>query len=214
MDNVVIAGTGVPVQPVLTSDVWVRNVSITAGASLDLRGFTIQISELLNMTSGLGLLPARSSINAGFIETGRITADNARLNAIELTLLGAFAGNSTINGQSVIDGPCTFTNSKTNNTTLVLASTLSSSVVCNNLVIFNRDLANIHFGTRGTVTFNDEIALNMLNTGTADFASQGNVTFNNDLYLNSSVGGTVTFGSLGGASTMTAGAAILTRIGL
>jgi hypothetical protein len=146
--DVTINNAAAPNQPVLPSNLSVRDLTISDG-SLNLNGFQMNVRDL-NLTGGI--------ISNGTIETSRniLEMQNMVFDG-NMTIIKNGGGNNDLTGGNVFNGPTNITN--LNNSRLRLAATNGDTF--NSTVVFNKNgVGSLEIAYNGTNTFQEEVTIN------------------------------------------------------
>jgi hypothetical protein len=146
--DVIINNAAAPHQPVLPSNITVRDLSIANG-SLNLSGFELNVRNL-NLTGG--------QIINGVIETSQnITEIQNMVFDGNMTIIKNGGGNNDLSGGNVFNGPTVITNQ--NNSRLRLASTTGDTF--HSTSVFNKvGTGSLEIAYAGTNTFHQEVTIN------------------------------------------------------
>ncbi|WP_194974448.1 T9SS type A sorting domain-containing protein [Aquiflexum lacus] len=146
--DVIINNAAAPHQPVLPSNIAVRDLSMSDG-TLNLSGFELNVRNL-NLTGG--------QIINGVIETSQnITEIQNMVFDGNMTIIKNGGGNNDLSGGNVFNGPTVITNQ--NNSRLRLASTTGDTF--HSTSVFNKvGTGSLEIAYAGTNTFHQEVTIN------------------------------------------------------
>jgi hypothetical protein len=147
-NDVTINNAAAPNQPILPSNLTIRDLSVSAG-SLNLAGFTLNVRDV-NLTGG--------TILNGTIQTSRdISQIQNMVFDGNITLIKNGGGNNDLTGGNIFNGPTIITN--LNNSRLRLASINGDTF--NSTVVFNKNgTGSLEIAYNGTNIFEEEITIN------------------------------------------------------
>lgn len=146
--DVIIDNAAAPHQPVLPSNLTIRDLVMSAG-TLNLNGFDLNVRDL-NLTGG--------NISNGSMETSRniLEIQNMVFDG-NISIIKNGGGNNDLTGGNVFNGPTTISN--LNNSRLRFAA--SSGDTFNSTVVFNKNgTGSLEIAYNGTNTFEEEVTIN------------------------------------------------------
>ena len=196
--NAFINNGAAPNQPVLSGNVTVRDLRVSAG-SLNLNGFTLNVTEDLNLSGGI---VSNGILNGNDIEEVQNTQFNG-----PFTLTKTGNNNDTWSGSNQFNGTTIITN--LSNSQIVWQG---NNQFNGNTQITNNGNGLFRFANTNGDTFSGLVIFQNNGNNFIDIAYRGNNTFAQSITINNTnPAGEIRFGDQGGTSTLSTGGLLTTN---